>query len=105
MPYHEALDGMSNRQQEPRPSQPPSHSLCHWLDWILPPLQAQGVFALASFSASYFQVILYPDLLAIILSNVTSTSVCSPRTVKLKPIHHFQCMSRLYVKAVDAEEV
>ena len=92
---------MSNRQQEPRPSQPPSplplsltwsgycpHSrLRFFLLWL------HSLFLFSSHSLSRY--------LGYNTFNLTSTSVCSPHTVKLKPIHNFQCMSRLDVKVVD----
>lgn len=79
----------------------PPHSLCHWLDLDTAPTPGSGCFLLWLHSLFLFSSHSLSRSLGYNTFNVTSTSVCSPRTVKLKPIHHFQCMSRLYVKAVD----
>ena len=70
------------------------------LIWILPSLQAQAFF-LWLHSLFLFSSHSLSRSLGYNTFNFTSTSVCSPHTGKLKSIHNFQCVSRLYVKVVD----
>lgn len=72
---------------------------------MLPSLQAQAFFS-DSILSSCFQIILYLDLLAIMLSTllVLQSVLNSPPHPNPKSIYNFQCMSRLYVKVADVRE-
>lgn len=89
----------TDRGEPDLPSLPP-RPLCHWLglDTALTPgsglsLWLHPLFLFSSHSLS--------RPLGYNAFNFPSTSVCPPRTGKLKSIHNFQCMSRLYVKVAD----